>query len=185
MMGSLSPHAFSVLFLSQICFLMDNIQLCLLLTSNVSSVEPRAEGLLRPSAAKVESEQEHFKAHVGLRDISFSLGAHHLSTSCVLFPPPAVILPGEQCLLCQLPLALLTRNSNAWGREEESYSVLSLFRALQVLWLPVEVTWEMRMLLSLECNFLAGDHQLSPGSLISALQSSLQCNFVRNWLFSF
>lgn len=93
-------------------------------------MEPRAEGLLRPSAAKVESEQEHFKGHVGPH-ISFGLRAHHLSTSRVLFPPPAVILPGEQCLLCQLPLALLTRNNNAWGREEEeSYSVLSLFRAL-------------------------------------------------------
>lgn len=34
------------------------------------------------------------------------------------------------------------------------------------------------MLISLGCNFLAGDHQLSPGSLIWALQSLLQCNFV-------
>lgn len=94
-------------------------------------MEPRAEGLLGPSAAKVESEQELFKGHVGLHNVSFGLGAHHLSTSRVLFPPPAVILPGEQCRLCQLPLALLTWNNNAWGREkEESYSVSSLFRAL-------------------------------------------------------
>lgn len=41
------------------------------------------------------------------------------------------------------------------------------------------------MLLSLECNFLVGDPQLSPGSLVLALQSLLQCNFHRHWLFSF
>lgn len=56
-------------------------------------MEARTKGLLGPSAAEVESEQELFKGHVGPLNISLSLRAHHLSASRILFPPPAVILP--------------------------------------------------------------------------------------------
>lgn len=57
------------------------------------STEAGAKGLLEPSAAEVDSEQELLKGCVGPSNISLSLRAYHLSASRILFPPPAVILP--------------------------------------------------------------------------------------------
>lgn len=70
------------------------------------------------------------------------------------------------------------------GGRRELLSLESFQGSLGVV-TPCRSHLRARDVASLGCNFLAGDHQLSPGSLISALQSSLQCNFVRHWLFSF